>query len=155
MLQNKRNLRLLEQVADLSSKRWENHRKIYRRLAMTQAELEQSIAQHDREIAEIRRILAQMSQENQIGFASIRATLNANTEQIAANAEQIAANSEQIAANAERSAANAEQIAANAEQIAANAEQIAANAEQIAANTAGLVELRSILADYLRGRSNL
>lgn len=34
--------------------------------------------------------------------------------------------------------------------ISANAEQIAANAEQIAANTPGLVELRSILADYLR-----
>jgi GAF domain-containing protein len=30
-----------------------------------------------------------------------------------------------------------------------------ANAEQIAANTAGLVELRGILADYLRSRTTL
>jgi uncharacterized protein (UPF0305 family) len=37
----------------------------------------------------------------------------------------------------------------------ANAEQIAANAEQIAANTTGLVELRGILADYLRSRTTL
>ncbi|NJL35322.1 MAG: hypothetical protein HC899_00170 [Leptolyngbyaceae cyanobacterium SM1_4_3] len=40
------------------------------------------------------------------------------------------------------------------QRISANAEQIAANAEQIAANTAGLVELRSILADYLRSRTD-
>lgn len=41
----------------------------------------------------------------------------------------------------------------NSQQIAATMEQTAANMEQIAANTAGLTELRSILADYLRGRS--
>ncbi|MEB3230978.1 MAG: hypothetical protein VKJ64_08215 [Leptolyngbyaceae bacterium] len=45
------------------------------------------------------------------------------------------------------------QIRANAVQIAANAERSAINAEQIAANTAGLLELRGILADYLRSRT--
>ncbi|NJN58428.1 MAG: hypothetical protein HC879_13480 [Leptolyngbyaceae cyanobacterium SL_5_9] len=33
-------------------------------------------------------------------------------------------------------------------------QRLNANAEQIAANTAGLVELRSILADYLRSRTD-
>lgn len=37
----------------------------------------------------------------------------------------------------------------------ANAEQIAANAEQIAANTAGMIELRGLLADYLRNRTDM
>lgn len=40
------------------------------------------------------------------------------------------------------------------QRLNANADQIAANAEQIAANTAGLVELRGILADYLRSRTD-
>ncbi|NJN58429.1 MAG: hypothetical protein HC879_13485 [Leptolyngbyaceae cyanobacterium SL_5_9] len=40
------------------------------------------------------------------------------------------------------------------QRLNANAQQIAANAEQIAANTAGLVELRGILADYLRSRTD-
>lgn len=37
-----------------------------------------------------------------------------------------------------------------ADQQAANAEQIAVNTEQIAANTAGLVELRHLMADFVR-----
>jgi methyl-accepting chemotaxis protein len=61
---------------------------------------------------------------------------------------------QRISANAEQIAANFEQIAANAEQIRAATERSNINAEQIAANTAGLVELRSILADYLRSRTD-
>jgi chromosome segregation ATPase len=37
----------------------------------------------------------------------------------------------------------------------ANAEQIAANAEQIAANTAGMSELRGLLADYWQSRTDV
>jgi hypothetical protein len=48
-----------------------------------------------------------------------------------------------------------QRINANAEQIAATTERSHVNAEQIAANTAGLVELRSILADYLRSRTDV
>lgn len=40
------------------------------------------------------------------------------------------------------------------QQTAATDRKIAANAEQIAANTAGLIELRGILADYLRSRTD-
>jgi hypothetical protein len=47
-----------------------------------------------------------------------------------------------------------QRINANAEQIAATTKRSNINAEQIAANTAGLVELRSILADYLRSRTD-
>jgi predicted acetyltransferase len=36
-----------------------------------------------------------------------------------------------------------------AQQQEANAEQIAANSQQIASNTAGLIELRNILADFI------
>jgi methyl-accepting chemotaxis protein len=68
--------------------------------------------------------------------------------------QRVSTNAEQINALTERINANAEQIAANAEQIAATTERSNVNAEQIAANTAGLVELRSILADYLRSRTD-
>ena len=61
---------------------------------------------------------------------------------------------QRVNANAEQIAANAEQIAANTEQLRAATERSNVNAEQIAANTAGLVELRSILADYLRSRTD-
>ncbi|NJN90437.1 MAG: hypothetical protein HC878_08715 [Leptolyngbyaceae cyanobacterium SL_5_14] len=59
---------------------------------------------------------------------------------------------QRLNANAEQINALTERINANAEQIAATTERSNVNAEQIAANTAGLVELRSILADYLRSR---
>ncbi len=100
---------------------------------MTNIELEQTVSRHDSEIAAIRASLTQTSQllqetreQMQTGFA--------HTEAIQQE--------------------NALQIAANSQQIAANSQQIAANVEQVAANTAGLVELRGILADYLRARSN-
>lgn len=49
----------------------------------------------------------------------------------------------------------AQQQAQIAQQQAITAEQQSINMQQIALNTAGLIELRGILADYLRGRSQL
>ncbi|NJP11921.1 MAG: hypothetical protein HC866_22650 [Leptolyngbyaceae cyanobacterium RU_5_1] len=116
------------------------------------------LTRHDREMAEIRAILQQSATRQTDQEAAI-----ARHEQWLADQETAIARHEQWLADQEAASVRHEQAIARHEQEMgeiralqqSNQEQLALNQEQLALLTAGLVDLRNLVADYLQGRSQL
>jgi 2-polyprenyl-6-methoxyphenol hydroxylase-like FAD-dependent oxidoreductase len=99
---------------------------------MTSEELEQAVQLHTIEIAEIRQTLAETAQQQQ-----------QQAQQMQEYAQQTREYAQQMQ----------EYVQQNQQQFTHVWSVVNANAEQIANLTAGLFELRGLVADYLRGRS--
>jgi hypothetical protein len=78
-----------------------------------------------------------------------------NTQAIARIAQRQEAIEQTLDRVSQQQEANTAQIAANAEAIDRLTERQNANAEQIAINTAGLIEFRNLVADYIQARSQI
>ena len=128
----------------------ETNSRIARLEALT-LEIAAANLRHDRDIDQNKTAIARHDEE----FSRINATLATITQAQQRTEEQQEVNAQQIAANAEQINSLSQRFEDIAQQQEATAAQQDINQQQLATLTAGLLELRTLVANYIQSRSQL